>query len=83
VLVSRKVVWGDPCTEVSETTKVGADEQELDMRHVKSDKIASRYCVCKILQSKINKTHNRDRFSSDQPKDICLTGGGLELGSVS
>ncbi len=28
-LVSRKVVWGDPCTEVSETTKVGTDEQKL------------------------------------------------------
>jgi len=41
VLASRKVVWGDPCTEVSETAKVGTDEQKLDMRHVKSDKVAT------------------------------------------
>jgi len=31
-LASRKVVWGDPCTEVSETAKVGTDEQEPDKR---------------------------------------------------
>ncbi|MCD4681250.1 MAG: hypothetical protein K8S00_12770 [Bacteroidales bacterium] len=34
VLVSRKVVWSDPCTEGSETTKSGTDEQERHMRHV-------------------------------------------------
>ena len=34
VLVSRKVVWGDPYTEGSETTKSGTDEQERHMRHV-------------------------------------------------
>ncbi len=27
------MVWGDPCTEVSETTKVWTDEQERDKRH--------------------------------------------------
>ena len=32
MLVSRKLVWGDPSSEGSETTKVCTDEQESDMR---------------------------------------------------
>lgn len=28
-LASRKVVWSNPCTEVSEIAKIGTDEQEL------------------------------------------------------
>ena len=32
-LVSRKVVFREECTEGSETTKVGTDGQELNMRH--------------------------------------------------
>ena len=39
-LASGKVVWGDPCTEGSQTAKVGTDEQKLNMRHDKSDKVA-------------------------------------------
>ena len=31
-LVSRKLVWGDPCSEGSGTTKPGTDEQKSDMR---------------------------------------------------
>ncbi len=37
---SAVVVWGDPYTEGSETTKVGADVQKPDMRHDKPDKIS-------------------------------------------
>ena len=37
----------------------------------------SRYWVCKILQSKINKTHDRDRFRRIRQKDIYLTEGDL------
>ena len=40
LLVSRKVACRKVCTEGSETTKVGTDEQKLDMRHDKSDKVA-------------------------------------------
>ena len=32
-LASRKVVWSDPCTEVSGTANTCTDEQELHMRH--------------------------------------------------
>jgi len=32
-LASGKVVWGDPCTEGSQTAKSGTDEQKRDMRH--------------------------------------------------
>jgi len=31
-LVSRKIVWGDPWIEGSETTNSGTDEQKLNMR---------------------------------------------------
>ena len=34
------MAWGDPYTEVSETAKVGTDEQELHKRHCRSDKVA-------------------------------------------
>ncbi len=33
-LVSRKVVYREVCTEGSETTKFGTDEQEGYMRHI-------------------------------------------------
>jgi len=33
-LVSRKLVFREECSEGSETTKVGTDEQKLDMRHI-------------------------------------------------
>ena len=33
-LASRKVVWGDPCTEVSGTAKVGTEEHEPDTEAV-------------------------------------------------
>jgi len=34
------VVYREVCTEGSETAKSGTDEQKLDMRHYKSDKVA-------------------------------------------
>ena len=36
-LASRKVVWRDPCIEVSGTAKLCTDEQELHMRHGQRD----------------------------------------------
>lgn len=34
------MVWGDPSTEGSRTTKAGTDEQKLHMRPVKVGKVA-------------------------------------------
>ena len=39
-LASGKVVYCKVCTEGSETAKVGTDEQKLDMRQSKPDKVA-------------------------------------------
>lgn len=39
-LVSRKVVYREVCTEVSETTSVCTDEQKLNRRHRWTDKVA-------------------------------------------
>ena len=36
-LASRKVVWNDPCTEVSGTANTFIDKQELHMRHSQRD----------------------------------------------
>jgi len=33
-LVSRKLVFRKECSEGSDTTKVGTDEQELNIRHI-------------------------------------------------
>jgi hypothetical protein len=44
-LASRKLVWGDPYNEGSETAKSGTDEQEVHKRHEEKDKYAHQYDV--------------------------------------
>jgi len=46
-LASRKVVWGDPCTEGSETAKSGTDGQKPDKRHGWVDEYAHQ---CEVLR---------------------------------
>ena len=45
LLVQKVVVWGDPCSEGSETTNFGTDEQKSHMRLNRSDKQAHH---CKV-----------------------------------
>ena len=71
-LASGKVVWGDPCTEGSQTAKVGTDEQKLDTRHDKLDKQAHH---CNVQTQKVKCL--LCRFSSDWRKENALTWGGL------
>ena len=39
-VASRKVVYCEVCTEVSDTANVCPDEQKLNKRHVRKDKVA-------------------------------------------
>ena len=47
-LASRKVVWSNPSIEVSGTANVWTDEQKLDKRHSRADKIAHHIKVRRI-----------------------------------
>jgi len=73
-LASRKVVWGDPYTEVSETANVCTDKQESYMRLNISDKVAHQTEVQRFLGI-------LSRYGGDRQKDKRLTEGGLRLGS--
>jgi len=68
------VVYREVCTEGSETAKSGTDEQELNMRHNRTDEVAQhtdvqaqevKYLLC--------------RFSRHRRKEKALTGGGLGI----
>ena len=72
------MVYREVCTEGSETAKSGTDEQELNMRHNRTDEVAQhtdvqaqevKYLLC--------------RFSRHRRKEKALTGGGLGIDSVS
>jgi hypothetical protein len=44
-VASRKLVWGDPCSEGSEPAKSGTDEQERHKRHKGKDEYPHQYDV--------------------------------------
>ena len=75
------MVWGDPCTEVSGTAKVGTDEQELHKRLLMPDKVAHLTNVQNALGG-FRGERISSRCSSDPPKDIYLTEGGLRQPEV-
>ena len=70
VLASGKVAWSDPYTEVSQTAKLGTDEQKLYKRHNERDEHAQQ---CEVQ----NDCSSLCRCSSHTAKAIHLTGGGL------
>ena len=47
------MVWSDPSTEGSRTTKAGTDEQESDMRRDKPDEVAHHTDVPKAKSSSV------------------------------
>ncbi len=51
-LASRKVVWGDSCTEGSGTAKVGTDEQKIHKRHISVGKQAHHCNALRIQKRK-------------------------------
>ncbi len=77
VLASGKVVWGNPCTEGSQTAKSGTDEQEVHKRHGVRGKQA-QHCKAQRIQTLTLCRCNRHRM-----KERALTGGGLGIDSVS
>ena len=44
-VASRKLVWGDPFSEGSETAKSGTDEQKRHKRHIEKDEYPQQYNV--------------------------------------
>jgi len=84
------VAWGDPCTEVSETAKVGTDpdilrygagEQELHKRHCRSDKVAHHTDVQNSGDYR-RSTYNVDAAGIDRrtftlPREVSSTTGWL------
>ena len=76
-LASRKMVWGDPYTEGSETAKVGTDEQEVHKRHISVGKQAHLCKAQRIQKAEVG------RCTSDRQKEKALTGGDLGIDSVS
>ncbi len=68
-LASGKVVYSNVSTEVSRTAKVCTDEQKLDKRHSREDKVAHHTKVRRKQKSL------RCRFSRHKPKAIYLTEG--------
>ena len=73
-LASRKVATDEGRTEVSGTAKVGTNEQELDKRLYKLCKVAHHTNAQNVKRKSLC-----SRFSSDRPKEISLTEGGLRL----
>jgi len=51
--VSRKLVWGDPSSEGSQTANSGTDEQKLDTRLNKPDKQAHHCDVQKPEKERV------------------------------
>jgi hypothetical protein len=48
-LASRKLVWGDPCSEGSDTAKSGTDEQKRYKRREEKDKCSQQHNVPKSV----------------------------------
>jgi hypothetical protein len=67
------VVWGDPCTEGSQTAKSGTDGQKQYMRLFNVDKQAH---LCEVLRSP---KALFSRYCRNRRKEKALTRGGLEL----
>jgi len=65
------VVWGDPCTEGSQTANSGTDEQKPHMRLLNEDKQAHHCNVRNFLKSFFS------RCGRDWRKEDALTWGGL------
>ena len=76
-LASRKVVWGDPCTEGSETAKFGTDEQKRHKRHIC---LGEQPQLCEALRIQRKQVC---RCRRHRRKEEALTGGGLGIDSVS
>jgi len=59
------VVWGDSSTEVSETAKVGTDEQELNKRLYRSGKVAQLVPTPRYLTNTQNITEVMSTYTVD------------------
>jgi hypothetical protein len=75
-LAGGKVVWGDPCTEGSQTAKSGTDEQKRYMRLFNVGKQAHH---CNVQRSP---KAFYSRYRRDWMKGKAITRGGLGLDSV-
>ena len=76
-LASGKLVVGDGSSEGSQTAKSGTDVQKRYMRLFNADKQAHHCNVQRIPKAFYS------RYRRHWRKEKAITGGGLELGSVS